>query len=347
MQFRLSTLFLLFVVLASSLAVFGIGGIAVFILVLLVAICIIRPVWLLALLGFLFLVALLLPAVSSARAAARRSICRNNLRQMAIALNDYRQANGAFPPAYIADEDGRPMHSWRVLILPYLGEEALYKYYDFNEPWDGPNNRKLLASRPAVYTCPADDVTRDSGAPSTNYIAVVGANAIWSADGTPKDLSGEHSATVMLVEIADANIAWTEPRDLSLDELVAGFPGALKVSSRHYCDDGFFTYILESGANVAFADGSVRFLFPELVASDKLLDLLRVGGVQAEDRESWDVGANLPDVPRRIHWPNCIAFTVWLASSGLLMVRAVRSRRKKGTASQDGTVEAEPKDVGV
>ena len=60
------------------------------------------------------LIALLLPAVQAAREAARRTQCKNNLHQIGIALQNYRSEHGTFPPAYIADEDGKPMHSWRV-----------------------------------------------------------------------------------------------------------------------------------------------------------------------------------------------------------------------------------------
>ena len=76
------------------------------------------------------------------RQAGRRSICENNLRQIALALQNYHQANGCFPPAYVADKNGKPMHSSRMLILPYVGFDDLYKAYDFTEPWDGPNNKK-------------------------------------------------------------------------------------------------------------------------------------------------------------------------------------------------------------
>src|SRR6476661_8060061 len=101
------------------------------------------------------LVALLLPAVQQAREAARRSQCKNNLKQIGLALHNYHDVNGCFPPAYIADENGKPMHSWRVLILPYLDQAALHTEYNFSEPWDGPNNSRLLARRPAVYACPS------------------------------------------------------------------------------------------------------------------------------------------------------------------------------------------------
>ena len=330
MQFRLSTLLLLFVVLWSSLALFGGGGgIAVFIIVVLVAASIVRPSWLLALLGFLLLLALLLPAVSTVREAGRRAQCMNNLKNIALALHAYRDAHGSFPPAYIADKNGKPMHSWRVLILPYLEREDLYKQYNFNEPWDSPNNRKVLASRPPMYTCPSDSATWDAGNTCTSYLAVVGANAAWSG-GTPTNLTGDLSTTVMLVEAADAGVPWTEPKDISLDALLTSSPESPTVSGKHFPNDEFFTYSLNSGASVASADGHVRFLPAGLLASDKFPDLLKVAGFREEYLD-----AHWSDVGRRIHWTNCTALAVWLASTGWLLVRAVRSRKAaQGAAEQ-------------
>lgn len=324
MQFRLSTLLLSFVVLWSSMAMVGVwGGVVVFVLVVLVAASIVRPIWLLGLLGFLLLLCLLLPAVSTAREAAYRAKCGNNLKQIVLALENYRDAHGSFPPAYIADKNGKPMHSWRVLLLPYLDNEALYKQYNLNEPWDGPNNKKLLASCPPIYTCPSDDTTGIPGASCTSYVAVVGADAAWSG-GSPKSLSGDLSTTIMLTEVADANIQWTEPRDISLDTLLTSSPGSPTVSSKHYRNDAFFTYSLNPGANIALADGSVRFLPGGLLTSDKFPDLLKVGGFREEYLDAqWD------DVGRRIHWANCIALAVWLVSTVWLLGRAVRSRGTK------------------
>ncbi len=121
------------------------------------------------------LISMLTPSVSTARRPSRRSHCRNNLKQIGLALHYYHDEYKSFPPAYIADENGRPIHSWRVLLLPYLDETALYKAYHFDEPWNGPNNMKLAESAPRVFQCPADeDISQ-----ATSYVAVVGANTAW------------------------------------------------------------------------------------------------------------------------------------------------------------------------
>ena len=94
------------------------------------------------------LLGMLLPTTGYPRHLARRDCCRNNVKEIALAIHNYESANGHLPPAYIADENGNPMHSWRVLILPYIeGQQALFDRYDMDEPWDGPNNSKLHATR--------------------------------------------------------------------------------------------------------------------------------------------------------------------------------------------------------
>ena len=225
MQFRLQTLMLLFVVLWSSLAVFGPAGMIVFAFLLLLAIGIAQSwrvlLWLLLLLPLL--IALMMPAVQSAREAARRVACNNQMKQIALALQNYATAYGCFPPAFIADKNGHPMHSWRVLILPYLDRDPLYGAYNFNEPWNGPNNKKLLAARPREFACPSDEKTNAPGSDETNYVAVVGPNAAWQGAKSrrPSDFGRAASTTIMLVEVANAGIKWGEPRDLSLDALEA------------------------------------------------------------------------------------------------------------------------------
>ncbi len=77
----------------------------------------------------------------------------HNIRDLSMALHYYHAQHGSFPPAYIADENGNPMHSWRVLILPYIEERDLYDQYDFDEPWDGPNNSLLHDKVVDLFNC--------------------------------------------------------------------------------------------------------------------------------------------------------------------------------------------------
>ncbi len=336
-QFGLRALLLLFVVLGSSLAVFGGWGIVFFGLVVGLAIYV-HQVESLSSLAYLVLVALclmcligmLLPAVNSANSAresGRRSMCQNNLHQIASALHAYHQVSGCFPPAYIADKNGKPMHSWRVLILPYLDQDPLYKMYDFTEPWDGPNNKKLLTSRPMVYACRSDPNAFSPGATETSYVAVVGPNAAWAGEKSrklgPVDFAAGISNTIMLLETTDAGIAWTEPRDLPLDAV-----GSPVVSSKHgQGKDFFFTYDGPSSFNVAMTDGSVHYLPPGSFSTDGQRKMLQIGGFGAEEQEEMASRATTYGMERRPNWPNIAALAVWLASVGTLLTHAVRSRK--------------------
>jgi hypothetical protein len=82
---------------------------------------------------------LVLQALPHAHPGATRMQCSNNLKPIGLALQIYHDQYGSFPPANIVDKDGRPMHSWRVLILPNIEQQKLYEAYNFDEPWDGPN----------------------------------------------------------------------------------------------------------------------------------------------------------------------------------------------------------------
>jgi prepilin-type processing-associated H-X9-DG protein len=201
------------------------------------------------------LVALMLPAVQAAREAARRITCTNSMKQISLAIHNYATAYKCFPPAYIPDKNGKPMHSWRVLILPFMEEGSLYKQYRFNEPWNSPHNRALASQMPRGYACP--DVG-PAGGSETSYAMIVGPHTI--SDGptarTFAAIKDGMSNTIMVVEATDAHINWMEPRDLDAKKMRFqiggdGNPNARKndISSPH-----------ANGANVAFCDGSVRFL---------------------------------------------------------------------------------------
>jgi prepilin-type processing-associated H-X9-DG protein len=203
------------------------------------------------------LTALLLPAVQAAREAARRVQCHNNLQQIGMAMHSYCAAYNCFPPAFVPDKNGRPMHSWRVLLLPYLDEDALYRQYRFDEPWDSPHNRTLAARMPRVYQCPSDAAV---GGAQASYAMLVGPHAI--SDGPTarpvRAVMDGLSNTIMVVEAADAGINWMEPRDIDAEGLRFRI-GANRVAERRVTNSEISSRH-PGGADVLFCDGSVRFL---------------------------------------------------------------------------------------
>jgi len=114
------------------------------------------------------LIALLLPAVQQAREAARRSQCKNNLKQLGLAMHNYHDVHNTFPPGIVA-VSGQTQYrgnavradiraSAQILVLPYLEETALYEAYDFNvEPRDVPA-AMLAAGPPETFRCPSDPI---------------------------------------------------------------------------------------------------------------------------------------------------------------------------------------------
>ena len=123
-------------------------------------------------LAILFVVvALVFPAIQrNPREAARRMQCSNNLKQIGLALHNYEQKYKMLPPAYTVDAEGKRLHSWRTLILPYLEEAALYAKVDFSKAWDDPANETVRSKKVPAYRCPSNQ----SSEGNTTYLAIVG-----------------------------------------------------------------------------------------------------------------------------------------------------------------------------
>ena len=323
----LYTLVLVIVVALSSWVMLGPVSIVVCIIVFGFALALAVRSWM----GFwvfvvclIMLFYLMLPGVESPREAARSMTCRNQLKHIALALHNYHQVYGCFPPACVADKGGKPMYSWRVLILPYLGLESLYKQYDFNEPWDGPNNRRLLGIRTKMYVCPSDRKANEPGATVTSYIAVVGSNAAFDGKKS-RTLADVDSRTIMLVETADAGIGWTEPKDLDIDAITVVDDSAsqVKPTSRHMRSNGFFYHDTPSVVNVAMMDGSIRSLPADLLTRENCKKLFQIGGF----KDKVELECKKPEL--QINWLNVIAFAVWLVAVILLFYQAVHSRKTR------------------
>lgn len=153
----------------------------------------------------------------SAREAATAAAAVCPLKCLGLAFHNYHDVYGSFPPAYLADEQGRPMHSWRALILPFVEQHELYDQYRFDEPWDGPNNSQLADRMPRTFHMPSEPPSSSR----TNIVAIVGEpTAFPGARATRlRDFRDGTEYTILLTEIADSDILWLEPRDLCFEEM--------------------------------------------------------------------------------------------------------------------------------
>lgn len=189
-----------------------------------------------------FAAAMVAPAVGRIREAANRLTSANNLKQIALALHNYEAANNALPAASVVDKKGKPMLSWRVMILPYLEQEELYKQFHFDEPWDSDHNKKLIDKMPKVFSMPKNM----SKPGQTHYRVFVGKGALWDwVTGTTfAQITDGLSNTILAVE-AEEGVPWTKPDEFEFDP-----KAALPKFGRFF----------KGGFNAAFADGSVRFI---------------------------------------------------------------------------------------
>ncbi len=120
--------------------------------------------------------------VSWQRNEINAGVCQGRLKYLALALLNYHDDYGTLPPACIRSPDGQPMHSWRVLILPYCERDDFYRRYDFSQPWNSPQNLALSESHPDIaklFQCPSDPGTFHDW---TSYVAIVGKGTLWQED---------------------------------------------------------------------------------------------------------------------------------------------------------------------
>jgi prepilin-type processing-associated H-X9-DG protein len=227
----------------------------------------------LGLIGCLITLGLFMPAIRSARGAARRAQCTNNLKQIGLALHNYHWVYGCLPPAAITDKNGRPLLSWRVILIPYLEASPLYSKFHLDEPWDSPHNLSLLDRMPSVYACPGDSTLKPG---MTGYQAVIGPDTAFTPDFNPlrfEDFTDGLSNTLIIGESRRA-VPWTKPEDLPFDTALP----RIGLGSHHgYHNNGF---------NASFADGSVRFLNSSITPS-VLRALLTRNGNEVVSQESY------------------------------------------------------------
>ncbi len=145
-----------------------------------------------------------------------------NLKRIAEAILAYREVNnGNYPAAAIIGPNGTPLLSWRVAILPYLGEseKALYSQFKLSEPWDSPHNKALLAKMPKAYA-PAVAKDGEKGKYVTHYLGFVGGGAIFERNQRGVNVRSVNDGTSNTLMIAEAvtGVPWTKPEDLAFTE---------------------------------------------------------------------------------------------------------------------------------
>ena len=185
-----------------------------------------------------------------------RASCMNNIRQIVLAAHNYQTKHLKFPPPFSVDENGQPLHSWRVHLLPYMDEGDLYDDLNLSKPWDHPDNIKHAHRMPNAFRCGCyqlnpknrfDDVM-------TSYVAVIGKETVWSptAGGLNfDDIKDGSSNTIMIVESDAHRVHWMSPLDVSFDEVVA---------QNEHGESDLFTSHHPGGSQVGMADGSARFV---------------------------------------------------------------------------------------
>ncbi len=212
---------------------------------------------------------LVLVPVHQAREKAVRSQCMNNLRQIGLAMHNYHSDHNTFPAAFSTSKDGKPLLSWRVHLLPFLGQMALYQKFHLDEPWDSEHNRALISQMPVTYACPgANQAAIREG--KTTYLTPRGPQTIFPGAQPVKvqEITDGTVNTIMVVDAGDSlAVTWTKPDDWDIGAEPTG--------------KGLFGHHPQ-GTNVCFADGSGRFL-KETIKPKTLRELLTRNGGEVVD----------------------------------------------------------------
>lgn len=175
--------------------------------------------------------------------ATRRSSCAEHLHRIVIAMLLYEREHGTLPPAHTTDASGKPLHSWRTLLLPYLGHNELYAKLRLDEPWDSPHNSQFHTTQLDIYQCPSANLPPGQ----TSYSVVVGDKTPFGP-GQGRALSN-FGDRLLLVYERKQSAMWMDPAsDLTSEESVHEFAQLLQVGGEGCPHPSVFNMALRSGA---------------------------------------------------------------------------------------------------
>ena len=187
-RFRITALLWLTALLASATGSFGlvIGILATYVVVFVYPLlwpnlsCV---QWLVVAAIIGVTIALAMPAVSYPREIVRRAQSENNLKQIALALHHYYDANNSFPPAYTVDEEGNRLHSWRTNVFPFIESSPLVTTLQRDEPWNSQANRTVLYDLTIELFQSPRQAASDSLPDETHYFVVVDEESMFPPEG--------------------------------------------------------------------------------------------------------------------------------------------------------------------
>jgi hypothetical protein len=183
------------------------------------------------------------------------------MKQLALAMLNYQVAHGKLPPAVVYGKRGEPLYSWRVLLLPFIEEEALYKEFHFDEPWDSPHNIQLLPRMPAAYTAPGSKAAKLPPHHTVCHVFVGEGAAFEGREGLSlRDNFPDGTTGTFLIVEAGEPVPWTKPADLTYSW------------DRPLPD---LRCLFRDGCRAAMADGSVRWV-PKGTREAALRELIRL-----------------------------------------------------------------------
>ncbi|MBQ9371267.1 MAG: DUF1559 domain-containing protein [Thermoguttaceae bacterium] len=239
---------------------------------------------------------LLFPAMDAASNAFERSDCHARLLVVAQALWAYYEANGTFPPTFSVDANGTPLHSWRVLILPYLGEEekALYDQIRLDEPWNSEHNKAFYAQMPNVYRCPS---AKDAKEGETVYAVLVSQDGVFDRSGVGKDpkpflqLTDRDARRQVILAESPTPFCWMTPDvEIDLDQALASFAIEKTGAERApYAYELFGVKLHSGGCNTLTFGGAASFL-SETTLVDERLARSRLLGMPEPEEDDEEAG---------------------------------------------------------
>lgn len=166
-------------------------------------------------------------------------------------MHNYNDSHGRMPPAVVYGADGKPLYSWRVLILPYIEQGDLFQRFRLDEAWDSPHNAQLLAEMPLSYA-PPPGKRKKMPRYHTVCKVFVGKGAAFEGREIlrmPADFSDGQSNTILIAEAGEA-VPWTKPDDIPYD------PDQPLPDLHGFFKDGF---------RAALGDGSRRWVSYDIV----------------------------------------------------------------------------------